>query len=180
MERDDPWPGPLGLRRGVVRLVDHQPIWAELFAQERQLLQRHLGHLVCDVQHVGSTAVPGLAAKPIIDIAVAIASLAVVADVRAALVGLGYLDRGDSAADGGHLFVRDGAPEVRTHHVHVVRIDDPQWRNYLAFRDALRSDPRARAEYAALKAGLSERLAHDRPAYTTGKVACIRRILGLG
>ena len=180
MDRDDAQPPRLGLGRGAVQLVDHQPGWAEVFERERLLLRGRLGKLACDIQHVGSTAVPGLAAKPIIDIAVAIPSLSVLPDVRTSLVALGYLDRGDFAADGGHLFVRESAPDVRTHHVHVVRVDDPQWRNYLAFRDGLRSDPRARAEYGALKLGLGERVAHDRRAYVAVKVACIRRILGLG
>jgi GrpB-like predicted nucleotidyltransferase (UPF0157 family) len=141
------------------------------------LLFKRIGHLVLDIQHVGSTAVPGLAAKPIIDIAVAVASLVDVQRCRPLLIALGYLDRGDAGREGGYVFVKERVPEVRTHHLHMVTIDDPQWANYLSFRDRLRADAALRKEYAALKWKLQERFACDRQGYTAAKDAFIRRVL---
>ena len=120
---------------------------------------------------------PGLAAKPIIDIAVAVASPADVQRCRPRLVERGYLDRGDRDREGGHVFVRECAPEVRTHHLHMIAIDDPQWASYLRFRDQLRADTALRAEYASLKRKLQKRFAGDRQGYTEAKGAFIRRVL---
>ena len=85
----------IGLERGTVGVVPPDDGWPVAFARERHRLCEHIGHLVLDIQHVGSTAVPGLAAKPIIDIAVAVASPAEVQHCRPLLVEPGYLDRGD-------------------------------------------------------------------------------------
>jgi GrpB-like predicted nucleotidyltransferase (UPF0157 family) len=91
----------IGLERGTVRVVPADDEWPAAFAQERHCLCTRIGHLVLDIQHVGSTAVPGLAAKPIIDIAVAVASPADMQRCRPLLVELGYLDRGDAGRKGG-------------------------------------------------------------------------------
>jgi GrpB-like predicted nucleotidyltransferase (UPF0157 family) len=167
----------IGLERGTVHVVPPDDEWPVAFAQERHCLCQRIGHLVLDIQHVGSTAVPGLAAKPIIDIAVAVASPANVQRCRPLLVELGYIDRGDRGRKGGYVFVRERAPEVRTHHLHMVTIDDPQWANYLRFRDRLRTDRALREEYAALKWNLQERFACDRQGYTEAKDAFTRRAL---
>ena len=167
----------LGLERGTVHIVPSDNEWPTAFAQERHCLCQRIGHLVLDIQHVGSTAVPGLAAKPIIDIAVAVASPADMQRCRPLLVELGYLDRGDAGREGGYVFVKERAPAARTHHLHMVTIDDPQWANYLRFRDRLRADPALRIEYASLKRKLQERFACDRQGYTAAKDAYIRRIL---
>ena len=167
----------IGLERGVVRVVPYDAGWGELFAQERRRLHERIGHVVFDIQHVGSTAVPGLAAKPIIDFAVELASPEAIACCRQPLLDLGYVDRGDAGDEGGYLFVKECAPGVRTHHLHLVTVDDPQWRNYLRFRDALRSDATLRAEYAALKQALQRRFADDRPGYMAAKDAYVRRVL---
>jgi GrpB-like predicted nucleotidyltransferase (UPF0157 family) len=167
----------IGLKRGTVQVVVYQAEWPDLFEQERHVLHQHLGHLVLDIQHVGSTAVPGLAAKPIIDIAVAVASLAVISQCRPPLSALGYIDRGDGARNGGYLFVKESAPDVRTHHLHVVTRDDPQWSNYLRFRDLLRANETLRLRYAALKKSLQMQFAQDRKAYTAAKEDFIRGIL---
>jgi GrpB-like predicted nucleotidyltransferase (UPF0157 family) len=135
----------IGLEKGIVRVVLHHPSRQDSFEQERRVLQEHVGGHVLDIQHVGSTAVPGLDAKPIIDIAVAVASSTVIAGCNQQLCDLGYIDRGDAGTKGGYLFVKVRWPEVRTHHLHVVAIDDPQWRNYPRFRETLRSDEMVRA-----------------------------------
>jgi GrpB-like predicted nucleotidyltransferase (UPF0157 family) len=167
----------LGLKRGTVRVVPSDTGWREAFVGEKSSLQQRLGSLVLDIQHVGSTAVPGLAAKPILDLAIAIAPEQPIAPLRPPLVALGYLDRGDGGAHGGYLFVKEIVPEVRSHHVHIVAVTDPQWRWYLFFRDRLRSDQVLCSEYAALKQSLARRFAHDRDGYTQAKHDFIRRVL---
>lgn len=167
----------LGLKRGTVLVVPSDPGWEAAFAREKASLQRQLGCLVLDIQHVGSTAVPGLEAKPILDIAIAIAAESMIVLLRPPLSVLGYLDRGDSGDQGGYLFVKEIAPGVRSHHVHVVTMHDVQWRHYLYFRDRLRSDPGLRSEYAALKQSLARRFADDRVGYTAGKQDFIGRVL---
>jgi len=135
----------IGLAKGTVRVVPHHSSWQDGFEQERLVLEEHIGGHVLDIQHVGSTAVPGLDAKPIIDTAIAVASPAVIPACGQRLCDLGYIDRGDAGMEGGYFFVKESLPEVRTHHLHVESIDDPQWHNYLRFRDTLRDDDRVRA-----------------------------------
>ena len=163
-------PATIGLRRHTVRVVAHRREWHALFESERRALLERVGHLAVDVQHVGSTAVEGLEAKPIIDIALAVASAEDVPRLRHPLEGLGYIYRGDAGGDdGGHLFVKESAPEVRTHHLHVVSVDDPQWHEWLSFRDELRANEALRASYSDLKKALQERFAEDRKGYTQAK-----------
>lgn len=148
-----------------------------MFETERQLLHEHLGALAVDIQHVGSTSVPGLDAKPVVDIAVALASQADLDECRKRLGGLRYLDRGDLGVSGGYLFVKEREPNVRTHHLHVVTADDPQWGSYLRFRDLLRADTQLRARYVALKQELQEQFPEDRERYTNGKASFISQVL---
>ena len=166
-------PTTIGLRRHTVRVVAHRHEWHALFESERRALLGRVGHLAVDVQHVGSTAVDGLEAKPIIDIALAVTSAEDVPRLRRPLEGLGYVYRGDAGSDGGHLFVKESAPEVRTHHLHAVCVDDPQWREWLLFRDELRADEALRASYSDLKKALHERFADDRKGYTEAKNAFV-------
>ena len=90
----------IGLQRGTVQVVAQHPDWHDLFERERRILQQHIGHLVLDIQRVGSTAVPGLDAKPILDIAVAVASVAVIPHCVPLLCRIGYIDRGDGGTRG--------------------------------------------------------------------------------
>ena len=167
----------LGLQRGTIRIVPADPTWAVAFAEEEARLRASLGQLAVDIQHVGSTSVPGLDAKPVIDIAMAVASFDDIARCRSGLLALGYLDLGDDGRDGGYLFVKESHPEVRTHHLHIVTGDDPQWANYLRFRDRLRKDDGLRDEYGALKRELQDPYACNRRGYTAAKEPFIRRVL---
>ena len=167
----------IGLSRHTVRLAGHRAEWAGLFAEEAARLRAVIGDLAADIQHVGSTAIEGLVAKPILDIAVALRSAEDVPALTGRLCEDGYIYRGDSGSDGGHLFVREPEPDVRTVHLHAVLRSDPQWADYLAFREMLRRDPDARARYADLKMRLAERFPGDRLAYTTGKETFIRGLL---
>jgi GrpB-like predicted nucleotidyltransferase (UPF0157 family) len=168
----------LGLKRGSVLLRDHQPCWADAFVIEAKRLVACAGDLIEDVQHVGSTAVRDLPAKPILDIAVAVASTSLIPRLAERLSSLGYIYRGYAGRDGGHLFLRESVPDVRLVHLHALQRDDPQWQEYLDFRDTLRTDASLREQYAQLKTSLAGQFPTDRPSYTASKEVFIRNVLG--
>lgn len=167
----------IGLKRHTVRLSEHNKAWVELADSVCSEIKHAANHLIADVQHIGSTSVPGLLAKPIIDIAVGVRDLKFIDELVPIITGLGYIYRGDNKVNGGHLFVFETSPEVRSIHVHVVEHNGNQWHNYLLFRDTLRSDKATREKYANLKADLCKRYPGDRQAYTFAKKDLIGRIL---
>jgi len=166
----------LGLRKGTVRIVPYSPDWPLSFQSERDALCAALGELALDVQHVGSTAAVGLDAKPIIDIAIAAQNLE---DYRRCIeplakLGYAYLPERNPPQD---RFFAKGEDSQATHHVHIVAVDSPQWRDYLCFRDYLRTNASARRRYLSLKRKLARRYADNRQAYTAGKGALIEQLL---
>ena len=166
----------LGLPPGTVRLREYTPLWAELFRIEAAELRGALGALALDVQHVGSTAVPGLSAKPILDIAVAIAKHAVVPKCATMLASIGYQYAYWVDLENDHTFEKGVA---RTHHVHLVELESRQWSDYLRFRDALRTNARLAREYERTKMKLGAKFCSDRASYTRAKADFIRRVLSL-
>ena len=164
----------LGLERGVVRLAPHAERWHDLFAEEAGRLRAAVGVYALAVEHVGSTAVCGLSAKPIIDIAVAVREIADAEKCVTPLGLVGYEYRGEQGIPGRHFFGK-GAP--RTHHLHVVEMGSDFWRSHLLFRDYLLQHRDAVEEYEQLKKGLAEKYRHNREAYTEGKAAFIEGVL---
>jgi GrpB-like predicted nucleotidyltransferase (UPF0157 family) len=165
----------LGLRKGTVRVVPYSHEWKRLFESEKRALYEHLGCLAVDIQHVGSTAVPDLAAKPILDIAIGVARVADVEECLPLLEGVGYSYAGE-LFDGDHCFMK-GTQENITHHLHLVAFDSERWKNYLYFRDHLRRSTEARQKYKELKADLAAEFPHCREHYTEGKSAFIQGII---
>lgn len=151
--------------------------WIQEFDTEAETLRSILGAWVSEIEHVGSTAVPGLAAKPILDLALAFDSAQNLTQARRLLRAEGYMDRGDQGEEGGVVFVK-GPSSARTHHLHLVQADSNQWLRYLTFRDTLRMDHVRRDEYAALKKHLASRHPRDRPAYQLAKSSFIKETLG--
>lgn len=164
----------LGLEPGRVLLRPHDPAWRDLFEQERRELLRRIGPDVLDIQHVGSTAIPGIMAKPIIDIAVAVESFEEAVVCIAPLEELGYEYKGELGIPRRHYFARGHA---RTHHLHMVEIASEQWRVMTLFRDYLRAHPAEAAAYQALKLDLATRFPDDREGYTAAKAPFIEGLL---
>ncbi|MHC4780999.1 MAG: GrpB family protein [Planctomycetota bacterium] len=167
----------IGLKRNTVRVVDHEPKWAELYERELAIVGPALEGLAADIQHVGSTSVPGLPAKPILDIAVALETEGLMPELIERLSGVGYIYRENAGDDGGHLLVKEPEPDVRSVHLHVVESKDHQWGEYLAFRDTLRENPDIRKKYADMKRELAIRFPNDRKSYTSAKDVFIKAVL---
>lgn len=167
----------LGLERGIVRLVPYDPAWPDLFAAEAERLRKIFAAagLSIRLEHMGSTAVPGLAAKPILDILGGYPKGASVLDYVHVLITAGYVHRGEQGIPG-REFLRRGDP--RSHHLHLTTIDGPFWRDHLAFRNRLRGDDSLRDAYAALKHDLAARFSRDREAYIDAKGLFVKEILG--
>lgn len=163
----------------MIEIVPWDPAWPRRFEAEQALLAGALRPwLVAEIEHIGSTAVPGLAAKPVIDIMAPVASLAACRDAIAAAAGIGYLHY-PYRPEVMHWFCKP-SPGHRTHHLHLVPYRSALWFQRLAFRDALRSDDRLRSEYVALKQRLAAQAGEDREAYTDGKSDFIARVLASG
>jgi GrpB-like predicted nucleotidyltransferase (UPF0157 family) len=158
----------LGQRRGAISLRDYDARWPNDFEREAATLRSLLRDIVPGIEHIGSTAVPGLAAKPILDIALGCTDAAGRAEGRRLLEAAGYEDRGHQGDDGGVVFAK-GATSSRTHYLHLVEVGSVQWLRYLTLRDALRGDPVRCDEYAALKKRLASRFPPDRLSYQSGK-----------
>lgn len=128
------------------------------------------------LQHIGSTSVPGLCAKPVIDVLLGATSLARIEANIGALAALGYVyvSKYERELPMRRYFVRDADGERPRVHLHGVVVGSPIWREHLAFRDALRADPALRDRYAALKTELAARFARDKAAYTDAKAPFIR------
>ena len=170
----------LGLEYGAVRLELSSDEWNSAFREEHELLSQSLHRFQWKIEHIGSTAVPGLIAKPILDICIGIPAGERVEPCIPRIVEIGYTYRGDAGISGGHLFVKEVRDLVRTHHVHVVNVDDPQWDSYLQLRDYLRHDQAARDIYAKEKQALARRYPTNRRAYAQSKDELVARLLADG
>ena len=156
--------------------MPYQAAWRQLFEEEQVRLQAVIGEYVLDIQHVGSTSIPGLPAKPIIDVAVAVRSFEEAVVCIQPVESLGYTYLGENGIPRRHYF-RKG--DLRTHHLHMNEVSSRDWENQVLFRDYLLRHPEAVQAYAALKIELAERFPSDREAYTLAKDPFIKHILYL-
>jgi GrpB-like predicted nucleotidyltransferase (UPF0157 family) len=169
----------IGLRRGTVSVVPSDPRWSTAFQAEAERVAGILsavGLRPVQLEHVGSTAVPGLIAKPIIDFMVGYESGDSPEPHAAALVAAGYELRGPQGVPDRLLLVL-GPEANRTHHLNLVEAGGGFWREHLLFRDRLRAEPALAAEYSKLKQELAARHPTDRGAYTIGKVDFVRAVI---
>lgn len=159
-----------------IQLAPPDPSWPARFEEEREALEASIGKWVGGgIHHVGSTAVPGLEAKPIIDILAGVRDLESARACFKPLAQLGYL-YAPYLPEEMHWFCKPD-PAHRTHHLHLVPAGSRRFREELSFRDRLRADPKLAAEYAILKRDLAERYREDRETYTEAKGEFIRAVL---
>lgn len=159
-----------------IRLSAYDQSWPARFEEERVALEDGIGEwIVGGIHHVGSTAVPGLEAKPVIDILVGVRSLD---ESRACFEPLARLDYmyAPYLSEEMHWFCKPH-PSRRTHHLHLVPVGSKRYADELAFRDRLREEPEIAAEYLTLKRDLARRFANDREAYTEAKSDFVNRVL---
>lgn len=167
----------VGVERGKVRLAEYDPQWKAIAESTVNLLKSLLGGAALDIQHVGSTSIPYIHAKPIIDIFVGMGAVEDIMPYREVLAANGIFFRRE-AIPGQLLFViGDLEKEIVTHHVHIVRYGSGQWQNYVNFRDYLLAFPQKAREYEDLKMRLASQYADDRKSYTAGKEKMIERLL---
>lgn len=168
-----------------VIIVDYNNNWPSMFEQLRLIIQEHLGELVVSIEHVGSTSIPGLAAKPIIDLDVVIESFSQLSVIIDKLGELGYIHQGNlgiedrEAFDRKDKFVPHGKEhsEKPEHHLYVCNVGSRELLRHTKFRDTLRAHPSLVKEYAQLKRELAETNKNDRVAYTEGKSQFVNKVL---
>jgi len=166
----------IGLKRGIVELKPYNPKWKDLFVQESDLISSAISEFLVDIQHIGSTAIPDIVSKPIIDVAAAIDSLENIEKIIAPLEKIGFIYRGEQGIPDRHLFVK-GGEEFRTHHLHVMFKEHHEWKKHLVFRDYLLEHPEEARQYSELKKKLEKEYKEDREAYTDSKTTFINGIL---
>ena len=157
-------------------MVAYDPTWPLRYQRERDRIAAALGENAVAIEHVGGTAVPGLPAKPVIDIMVGVPDIERAGQAVAGLINLGYqyVPELESQLPERRYF-RRGTPE--THHVHMVAVSSDFWEEHLLFRDYLRTHPQAAEEYGKLKRGLASRFRFDRDAYRAGKLPFIDTVV---
>jgi GrpB-like predicted nucleotidyltransferase (UPF0157 family) len=166
----------------LITVVDPDPAWNTAFNDEAAALAGIFGNLLVAVHHVGSTAVPGLAAKPIIDILVVLKATDSIARFDEAMRALGYRIRGeclDAEVPGtpGRFYYSKDTQGIRTHHVHACAAGHSEVRDKLAFRDYLRTHPQQGAAYGVLKRRLALDYPHDNISYMRCKDLFVKSVL---
>jgi GrpB-like predicted nucleotidyltransferase (UPF0157 family) len=163
----------------ALQVSEYDATWPQKFVEQHDRLAISLQPwLHGSVEHVGSTAVPGLAAKPVVDIAVPVNSLTDAHDARAGLEQDGWRYWSADPNGSWRLWFLRPRPEARTHHLYLIQHDDPHLHELLAFRDQLRADDDLRRRYADLKEVLARAHRHDRDAYTAAKTDFVAKALG--
>ena len=165
----------MGLERGIVKVVGYDPEWASEFIKEKDALKKIFKDVAISIEHMGSTAVCGLSAKPIIDIAVGVKDLKDFNLVKEKFKYAPYSIKEDSVSD--EILIRKGPETNRTHFIHVMEIDKDRYKNVILFRDYLRNHPKAMREYEELKISLAKKFPKDRNKYIEGKQDFINNIL---
>ena len=168
----------IGLKKGIVTLVPYDKTWPREFQKEKKKLKAILGDNLIAIEHCGSTAIPGVSAKPIIDILIGVKTLKKEGGRCARLLGAVYnYYKRHSYSPSIRFLVVKGSESKRTHYVHIIRYKGDIWNRALLFRDYLREHKKDAQTYAKLKTVLSKKHGDDRGVYTEKKTKFIKRIL---
>ena len=167
----------IGMKRGDVYLEEHRTEWETIASATITKLKKVLGNTAVDIQHIGSTSIRSIPAKPIIDIAIAVRDYNEIMQKKELLEKEDIIFRLDERPEQ-LLFVKgDFARDTRTHHIHVVLYESKEWNNYITFRDYLNADDSAAKRYAELKKQLALQYPNDRASYTEGKSQLVHELL---
>lgn len=167
----------IGLKRGMVTLMPYQEEWKENAESAIEKLKQLLGDAAVDIQHVGSTAISSIHAKPILDLVVGVRRLDDILPYVELLKQHHIIFRGEDTL-GQFLFViGDFEEDTRTHHIHVVKWNGTQWKHYIHFRDYLNTYPEKAKLYEDCKKRLALQFSADRKQYTAGKQDLIEQLL---
>jgi GrpB-like predicted nucleotidyltransferase (UPF0157 family) len=158
-----------------VQVVPHDPNWSKLFQAEADTIAAVLGREVMAVHHIGSTAIPNISAKPIIDILVEVPDIEKMDEFNEEMIRLGYWPQGEFGIPGRRFFVR-GDDSARTHHVHIFQTGDPKVESHLNFRDYMIAHPQVAQAYGRLKEELAQEFPEDIEGYMEGKDGFIKKI----
>jgi GrpB-like predicted nucleotidyltransferase (UPF0157 family) len=156
-----------------IKVVPYDPNWVLLFEKEAQDLANVFGDLLAAIHHIGSTSVPGLMAKPVIDIMPVVHNIEKVDTINASMLELGYIPKGEMGITGRRFFIKPAETE-RTHHVHSFQSGRAEVLRHLAFRDYLITHPLEAAVYGELKRQLAQRYPEDIIGYMDGKDSWIK------
>jgi len=163
----------LGLENNLVRLIEYTPLWADLYREEEEHIMAAIGHLIIDLQHIGSTSIPGIKAKPILDMMAGVAQLDKALVCQAPLEAIGYDYIAEAGIANDYVF---GKGVARTHYLHVVEYGGAKWTDHLRFRDRLRNDPELAQAYEKLKEELSQKFNDSRAKYHDAKSKFITEV----
>jgi GrpB-like predicted nucleotidyltransferase (UPF0157 family) len=168
----------IGLKRGTVQLVSYQPVWKRFFEEEATSLRLALGNHCLQVEHIGSTAIEGMDAKPIIDILVAVDDLRTASKLIPVLMKLGYTRKEDDDVPE-RIFFRKGPPSSRTHHLSLTEPATTYWKWHILFRDYLREYPEVAEQYKQLKRRLAEQYPNEGGSYTSEETSFAEKVMRL-
>jgi GrpB-like predicted nucleotidyltransferase (UPF0157 family) len=162
----------------TVIIVPYDPAWPKQYEVEKERLQEALGSLIVQIEHVGSTAVPGVGAKPIIDIMIILSDINNISGCVLSLKNIGYEHLGEYGIPGRHFFRKFSKKAgERTHHLHIVGAGNDFIEKHLLFRDYLRSNLETAQQYYQLKKELAAKYNNDRDSYTEAKTTFIESVL---
>jgi GrpB-like predicted nucleotidyltransferase (UPF0157 family) len=169
----------IGQHKRDLTIVPYQSGWKELFEQEANRLRNVLGKKALRIEHIGSTSIPNMAAKPIIDIMVAIDSLTQATELIPIIEALDYIYKPHDTVPERMFFAKENQPEFRTHHLNLTEPGSGFWKNQIAFRNYLRTHDQIAAEYITLKKHIAQEYARTKQLDPEAKSEFVARVLEL-
>ena len=166
------------LKRGIVKLEAYNKNWKKEYQKEEKILKDILKDKIIEIEHVGSTSIEGLQAKPIIDILIVIKSFDKISEIEKLLKDYGYINHGDHGIPNRCFFTK-GPDDARTHYIHFTTPNSDTFYNLIYFKEYLNNHPEYKEKYCKLKNELAEKYADDRPKYTQGKSDFISKVIKL-
>lgn len=168
----------MSLKRGYVELSNYDSKWQEEYRKEEKILKNVLKDKIIEIHHIGSTSIPGVKAKPIIDILIVITNLNAINEIEELLKDYNYTNRGKQGVED-RIFFAKGNEDARSHYIHFTEPNSDTYYNQMYFKKYLIDNPEYIKKYNDLKEELANKFANDRPMYTKGKSEFIKNVIEL-